>query len=83
MGKVRVVVVEVQLEMFWTGAWPEGMHVMVDGVVRPESVHTRLHVCVVFVEADAKGCEGEVAVEEPYVLPKMSRVCIHAGPKPH
>jgi hypothetical protein len=24
-----------------------------------------------------------VAVEEPYVLPKMSRVRIYAGPKPH
>ena len=57
--------------MIWMRHWPEGMNVVVDGAMRPEHVHPRLHVCVAFIKADSEGCEGEVAIEELYVLPKM------------
>ena len=48
------------------------MHVVVHFATRPERVSTRPHVRATVVEADAKGREGEMAVEESDALPKMS-----------
>jgi hypothetical protein len=76
MGQAGVIVVEVQLQMFWTRSWTKRMHVVVHTAVRSECVNTGPHVRAVIVKADAKGCEGEVAIEEPNALPKMAGVCI-------
>src|SRR4051794_13312969 len=59
------------------------MHIVVHGGLCSERVHPRLHVCVVVVEGHAKGCEGEMAAEEPDAFPKMARVSIKARPEPH
>jgi hypothetical protein len=80
MGQAWVVVVEVQLQMFWTRSWTERMHVVVHTTICSECVNTRPHVRAVLVKADAKGCEGKVAVGEPNALSKMAGVCISARP---
>lgn len=80
MGQAGVIVVEVQLQMFRTRAWPERMYVMVQTAARPECVNTGPHVRAIVVKVDAKGGEGKVAVEVADALPEMSRVRIRARP---
>ena len=66
--------------MFQARAGPERINGVVQRALRPECVDPGPHVHVVVVEADTKGCEGEVAVEESDALLEMSRVRIRARP---
>jgi len=48
------------------------MYFVVQHPLRPEGVHPRSHVRVIVIKADAKGCEGEVAVEVSDAFSEMS-----------